>query len=156
MVHTLSRDTMKPMNDTAQQPPKASSNPQQQGAVGFAKETEPIVESVSSENPPLTEIGRDIELSPEVTAAGVSVHPTVIAIPKPIEASGVEQAGANITAGTGESIKLPLTDKEIADGFKQPKSSSWYFLSTWCKYQLQKFGLAIRNIGGKTGEVKTP
>lgn len=143
------------MEDTAQQPPITPLNSQQQGGVGFAKETEPVIEKTIPEIPSLTEIGRNIELTPEVSAAGVSVHPTVVAMPQPIEASGVKQAGQNVSLGSGETIELPLTDDQIVVGLRQPATSSWKFLAEWCRKRLKQIGLAIKIIGGKAVEVET-
>jgi hypothetical protein len=146
---------MKSMNDTAQQPSINPSQDEPQGSIGFAKESEPILSNANTETPKVTETGREVALSPDVSAVGVSVHPTVIPMPKSLDASGVQQAGQNVTLGTGESITLPLTDEEIVAGSKQPPTSSWYFLSKWCKRRLEQFGRAIKIFGGKAVEVET-
>jgi hypothetical protein len=144
---------MKPMDDTAQSTSGNQIFSQQQGgSVGFAKETETTPIHPQPEISSLTEIGREIELPPEVSSVGVSVHPTVINIPPPLEAH-VTQVGHNTVLGTGESITLPLTDDQILAGLKQPPTSSWKFLSLWCKRKLQQIGRVIRTIGGKTVEV---
>jgi hypothetical protein len=146
---------MKSMNDTAQQTPIYSSNSQPQGSIGVAKEAEPVVETIHPEVSSLSEIGQEIELTPDVSASGVSVHPTVIQIPKPVQAQGVKPVGQNVPLGTGATITLPLTDDQIVVGLKQSPMSSWRFLALWCKRQLQQIGRAIRIIGGKAVEVET-
>jgi hypothetical protein len=143
------------MEDSAQQTPLYSSNSQPQGAIGVAKESEPVVENTHAEMSQVTETGREMELSPDVSVAGVSVHPTVIAIPYPLQQHDVLPAGANISLGTGETITLPLTDDQILVGLKQPPTSSWKFLALWCKRQLQQIGRAIKIISGKAVEVET-
>jgi hypothetical protein len=146
---------MKSMNDTAQQSPLHPSQDETHGSIGFAKESEPTLTNTNAEISQITEIGREVELSPDVTAAGVSVHPTVIPMPKPLDASGVRQVGQNVSLGTGESITLPLTDEEISAGSKQSPTSSWYFLAKWCKRRLEQLGRVIKIIGGKAVEVET-
>jgi hypothetical protein len=138
------------MNDAVQQSPIHPLHPQQQGAVGAAKESEPFVENANTETPTVSEIGADVELSPEVSAAGVSVRPTVVHIPQPLEAHGIRPAGQNVQLGTGETIELPLSEDEIAAGLKQNPLSSWRFLALWCKRQLTIVGHAIQTIGGKS------
>ena len=143
------------MNDTAQHTSTPPTVPQQQGgSVGFAKEIETTPINPQPEIPQLTEIGREIELNPNVSAAGESVQRTVIEIPPPLTAH-LKPAGQNTTLGTGETIELPLTDDQILAGLKQPPTSSWKFLALWCKRQLQQIGRVIRTIGGKTVEVNT-
>jgi hypothetical protein len=141
------------MNDTAQQTPIHPSNIQPQGSIGAAKESEPVVENTHAELSPIMEIGRDMELSPTVSAAGVSVQPTIIPIPSPLKASGVLPAGQNISVGTGEEITLPLTSDEIRIGLKQPPTSSLRFLATWCTYKLAQMRRVLSSIGRKTAEV---
>jgi len=143
------------MDDTAQPTSGTQTFSRQQGgSVGFAKEIETTPAHPHPETLPITEIGREIELSPEVSAAGVSTLKTVIDIPPPLEAH-VKLTGQNTALGTGEMIVLPLTDDQILAGLKQPPTSSWLFLSLWCKRQLQQIGHAIRIIGGKAVEVNT-
>jgi hypothetical protein len=122
-----------------------SGNKEMMGEIGIA----------SSELSPLKEDGMDIELSPEVTAVGVSVQPTTINLPANLTQAGVQPAGQNVTVGDGSSVKLPLSDDQILSGLHQKPTSSWRWLAEWCIKKLKTLHIAIKNIQGKAIEVKT-
>jgi len=149
------RDTMKSMNDTAQTPLQSPiSTPQQQGGSSLGKEAETISGQVTmAEVPHITEIGKDIDLPKEVSAVGVSVHPTTVVIPPKVSSMGVKPAGNNVTIGDGSSIALPLSDDLILQGLKQNPTSSWRYLAEWCKRRLLQMHRVIRTISGRPVEV---
>jgi hypothetical protein len=125
------------------------------GQVGStAKEIESGIGAVGNESLPLTEIGRDIDLPKEVTAAGVSFQPTVISIPPKVSQMGVAPAGQNVTVSNGASVTLPLTDDQITQGLSQNVTSSWRWLAVWCVRKLKKLHIVLKRIGGRTVEVK--
>lgn len=90
---------------------------------------------------PITDIGKEVELPKEVTAAGVKTQPIVINIPKPVARMGVQPTGQNVTIGTGSTVTLPLTDEQIAQGLKESIASSWRWLAQWCKRKFMQLGL---------------
>lgn len=108
----------------------------------ISKETEGGIFPIS-ETPPLVETGKDIELPKEVVSAGVSVQPTVIPIPPHLTSAGVAAAGQNVTVGTGNTVVLPLTDDQIAQGLKQGITKSWRWLAEWCRRKLKLLKLTF-------------
>lgn len=124
--------------------------PQKVGGGGLHKEIEVL--PGQTESPVAPEYGRDQELSPDVAAAGVRIHPTSIPVPPPIASMGVAPAGANV-AMPAPAVKMPLTDDQIAQGLKQSITSSWRWLSEWCVRRLKQFHLKLMSVGGKVVEV---
>jgi hypothetical protein len=124
------------------------------GNVSSAKEAEGGIGMASGELPTLHEVGRDIDLPKEVAAVGVHIQPTVVAIPPKVSQMGVAPAGANVTVASGASVSLPLNDDQIATGMKQGVTSSFRWLAEWCVRKLKQMHIILKNIGGKTVEVK--
>jgi hypothetical protein len=89
----------------------------------------------------LQEVGRDAPLPSEVAAVGVKAHPTVVPLPQNVAQLGVKSVGANSVLGSGQSVKLPLTEEQIIEGEKQPVTSSWKWLAAWCRRKLDQFAL---------------
>jgi hypothetical protein len=144
------------MNDTAQTGNTDLQHPsiKQGGAGTFSKETEILSPSpLQPETPHLTEIGKDIELTSEVTASGVTQTPTVVTLPPNIEQLGVQVTGHNVPIGTGRTIDLPLSDDLILEGLHQKPETSFKLLALWCERQLKKIGIVIKIVGGKPTEV---
>jgi len=92
---------------------------------------------------PIQDRAKEIELPKELTAVGVSQHPTVVQMPHPVSSMGVSPIGANTTMGTGKTITLPLSDDKIQTGLTQGTSSSWRWLAEWCLRKLKQ--LAKKN-----------
>lgn len=93
----------------------------------------------SSETLPIKEIGtHEIELSAEVTSAGVKVTPTNIPIPARAQQLGVKPSGSNVPVGSGSTITLPLTNDQIAAGLKLGVTSSWRWLAEWCVRKIKQ------------------
>lgn len=97
--------------------------------------------AIGSSELPITDIGKEAELSEEVTAAGVKTQPIAINIPKPVARMGVQPAGQNVTIDTGSTVALSLTDEQIAQGLKESIASSWRWLSEWWKRKFEQLGL---------------
>jgi hypothetical protein len=133
-----------------------NSQPSPVSSGSSSKEVENGIGLATGETPSLTELGKDIELPKEVSAVGVSLSPTVVAIPQNISQMGVKPAGNNVTAGSGQSVTLPLTDDQIEVGLKQNVTTSWRWLAEWCVRQLKHFHIALKNVGGKVVEVREP
>ena len=141
-------------NNTALTPGQNPDDSQiQAGTVGMAKEVEDGI-TPSGETLPLQETGKEVELSAELSQAGVTISPTSISLPPPLTKMGVAPAGLNVTVGTGSSVTLPLTDDQIALGLHQSVTSSWRWLAEWCVKKLKQLHLIIRNIKGKPTEVR--
>jgi hypothetical protein len=104
---------------------------------GVSKEALGGIGASFSELSKPTEVGKDIELSKEVAAVGVTTVPTVIPIPQKLTDIGVAPQGANVTLGTGKTVELPLTDEQINDGLKKSITESWRWLSEWCKRRIE-------------------
>lgn len=93
----------------------------------------------SGETFPLKDVGtKEFELPKEVTSAGVKIQPTTVQIPPKVSDLGVKPAGSSVPVGTGQSITLPLTDAQIAEGLKQSITSSWRWLAVWCERKVKQ------------------
>lgn len=99
--------------------------------------------------------GQEIEVPKEVASAGVTVHPTTIAIPQPVQQLGVKPTGANIPAQAAAAVALPLTDDQIATGLHQSIASSIRWLAEWCLRRLKQLHMGIKYIHGKVMRVKS-
>jgi hypothetical protein len=118
----------------------------------ISKEIEGGIHPIS-ETPPLVEVGKDIELPKEVVRAGVTIQPTVIPIPPHLTSAGVAPAGQNVTVGTGNTVVLPLTDDQIAQGLKQGITNSWRWLAEWCRRKLKLLHSKLLSIHGKSTNI---
>lgn len=115
----------------------------------MAKEVAPLP-SVTAETPTRTEIGKEDELSAEVTKAGVRMSTETIELPKLVQQMGVTSVSPQAQAAVVPAITLPLSDEQIANGLHQSIMTSWRWLSEWCKRQLQQAHLTLKSLGGKT------
>ena len=99
---------------------------------------------------PLTNYGNiEMELPKEVASVGVSVRPTTVTIPKPVQQMGVTPTGTSVPIGNGATVTLPLTDDQIADGLHLGFASSWRWLAEWCIRRLKQTHVLIKVIHGK-------
>ncbi len=87
------------------------------------------------------EVGREIEVPPEVASAGVKIHPTTVTVPPKISQLGVKQVGQGIPAA---SRNVPLTDDQIAAGLTQSITSSWRWLAEWCVRKLKQLRKIVK------------
>ncbi|MBI5619905.1 hypothetical protein HY950_03015 [Candidatus Gottesmanbacteria bacterium] len=99
--------------------------------------------------------GVEMELSREVSAAGVSMHPTTVSIPQSVAQMGVKPMGANVPAPSVQTVALPLTDDQIAVGLHQSIVSSIRWLAEWCLRRLKQLHMGIKYIHGKVMRVKS-
>ena len=124
--------------------PSSSSNAQISYSGIGGKESEAGVGLGSFEIPELTEIGKDIELPPEVEKAGVKVTPTQVSVPKVLQKAGVAAAGTIQPAKQTSVQTVPLTDDQIAAGLKLGIKSSWRWLAEWCVRKLKQLKRAVK------------
>lgn len=117
------------------------------GIGGAGKEIEPAA-TLSSEAQSLKEVGHEVVLPPEVTAAGVKLTPTTVAVPPKVSQMGVTAVGQS-TPPPAISVTLPLNDEQIAQGLHQSIMSSWRWLAEWCIRRLKKVHLGLKTIHGK-------
>jgi hypothetical protein len=115
------------------------SGPPQGSSVGVAKEVEPV--ALSQEAGGLQEVGVDVELPREVSASGVRVQPTSVAVPKAVSSLGVKPVGSSKVPQTSGQT-MPLTDDQIAKGLTQSIANSWRWLAEWCKKRLKQLRLS--------------
>lgn len=116
-------------------------------AGGFQKEQEPVGESDTGL---LEEIGREMELGPELERAGVIKHSEAINVPPDVKSMGVNVVGpAQPVSPTATTITLPLTDEQIAVGLHAQIVTSLRWLAEWCIRRLKKIHVHLKNIGGK-------
>jgi len=76
-----------------------------------------------------------------VVSSGVTVKPTVVSIPPPVQSLGVKPMGQNIPVQTSPSVTLPLTDVQIAQGLHTSITSSLRWLAEWCRRKLKMIGI---------------
>lgn len=112
------------------------------------KVSEPVPETPAArEAPPETE-----GLSKELTSIGVSVRPTTIPVPEPVEKMGVQPVGANIPMPTAK-LDLPISDDQIAEGLGKSIRDSFKWLAEWCVRRLKQVHLGLQSIHGKLTRV---
>jgi hypothetical protein len=93
--------------------------------------------------------GQEFELPKEVVSAGVTMHPTVVAIPPNVSKMGVVPSGQNVPVQTAPTVVLPLTDDQIAAGLHESVMSSWRWLAEWCVRRLRQLHVAVKSVHGK-------
>lgn len=135
---------MNTMNDDLPKTNKTSPPTPSSGSI--AKEIAPPTGHI--EAPIITEIGKEVELPPEVVKAGVSIHSDIVNLPPPITQLGVKQTGVQAPPPAATTIVLPLNDDQIAQGLHQSIISSWRWLSEWCMRQLHAVHMTIKSIHG--------
>lgn len=124
------------------------------GPSGGNKEVEAV--GSSSVEPGIIDlIGYEQELPKEVSSAGVKTTPTTVKIPPAVSSLGVKPAGSSTKIGDGSSVKLPLTDDQIADGLNQSITSSWRWLAVWCIRKLKQLHFVVKMIRGKLTKSKS-
>lgn len=107
-----------------------------------SKEVEISTSSLSPDVSPLKDAGAsETTLPKEVISAGVKTQTTTVTLPPKVSQMGVKQAGSAVSAGTGASVTLLLTDDQITQGLKQSVSDSWKWLAVWC---IRKFKQIVR------------
>lgn len=92
---------------------------------------------------PLTPVGQEVELPKEVSSVGVKVQPTAVQVPQQVANVGVQVIDPNAPVQPTQTVLLPLTDAEIAQGLKQSVSSSWRWLAEWCKRKLKQLHMRV-------------
>lgn len=116
----------------------------------MAKESEPI-SSVSIKAPevslPIADMGIEMDLPKEVSAAGVTQRPVQVVPPQSVLQQGVVPTGGNVTVQNGSSIVLPLTDEKIEEGLKLGVGNSIRWLAEWCVRQLKRMHIGLRRVG---------
>ena len=116
--------------------------PDDQKSGSLAKEKQEAVLG-GLENPSLKEVGKEGDLPPEVTGAGVRMHPTNVPLPQPVQQLGVKQVGMT-TVQQPAAVSLPLSDDQIAKGLHQSITSSWRWLAEWCMRKLKQIKKIIK------------
>ena len=122
------------------------SNPPPPQSGGMAKETGPHISF--AEVPLMQEVGQETPLSNEVAKAGVTIQPTSVTLPPPIQTLGVKAVGLAAPAVVATAtVSLPLTDDQIVRGLHQSIMSSWRWLAEWCVRQLKQLhGKIIKRV----------
>jgi hypothetical protein len=115
--------------------------------------TSGITKELESGGPPQSEQLRpampEIELPKEVARAGVKVQPTTVPIPQNVAQLGMKPAGQNIPPTQTQTVAMPLTEQEIAQGLQKSIVSSWRWLAEWCIRRLKQMHGGLKTIHGK-------
>lgn len=117
--------------------------------------------SPSAEHEPIS-AGSDIDLKEAVHEHSEINKPKEVAehvkevsqkpqIPEDVEKAGLTHTGPTTPTkqATGKTVKLPLTDDEIAIGLHAHIWESIRWMSLWCVRQLNKVHIAIKEVHGK-------
>lgn len=128
-------------------------DPQQSGGIGSKEKSEGGAASVEVSS--LKETGQEVPIAPEVGAAGVRLHPTTVTIPPQVAQLGVKQVSDTSVTQQVQTIALPLSDDQIAQGLHQGISSSWRWLAQWCVRRLKQLHMSIKKVHGKSTRVNT-
>jgi len=103
----------------------------------------------------LREVGREAELPPEVTGAGVRMQRTATPLPSSVQRLGVRQVGAGAPPPAPAAVALPLSDDQIVQGLHQSITSSWRWLAQWCIRRLKQLHLIVKSVHGNIVRVKS-
>lgn len=107
------------------------------------------------EAPVVPEAGHAADTLPkEVTAAGVSIHPTTIPLPQSVANMGVQPTGANIPMPTAP-VTLPISDDQIAQGLGKSIRESFRWLAEWCIRRLKQVHVGLQSVHGRLIRVQT-
>ena len=97
-----------------------------------------------------TEQHKDTELPREVVAVGVTMQPTTVVLPHIVQKAGVEAINPSAPVITfAPSVKLPLSDDQIAKGLHESVASSVRWLAQWCMRRLKQMHIIAKDVGGK-------
>ncbi|MEK7073763.1 MAG: hypothetical protein AAB960_00350 [Patescibacteria group bacterium] len=123
-------------------------------AGSMAKEVAPLM-SGTPEAPTLIEVGKDVELPPEVAKAGVRMSSDSVILPKLVQQMGVRA----VDPAKPEMVlppvnNLPISDEQIAKGLHQSIMTSWRWLAQWCTRQLQQAHFTLKSMSGKTVRIR--
>ena len=97
--------------------------------------------TIGSSESALQDLGKEMDLPKEVVSAGVRTQPITVSIPPPVSNLGVKVTVTQIPMVKTNSVALPLSDVQIAEGLHTNITSSIRWLAEWCRYKLKKLGL---------------
>ena len=110
-----------------------------------SKESEPLAgkEEIKEALP-------EVEVSKEISQAGVKPITETIELPPDIKHLGVSATGTAIPVVTAlPSVKLPISDQKVVQGLHRPISDALRWLAVWCLKKLRKAHLALKMLHGK-------
>jgi len=122
--------------------------PPQQVAGSMQKEAElpkPVEQSF------MEEVGKELELPPEVERAGVKTRES-IEMPPDMQKmqSQIPAGGAQAQpASQSVTISLPIDDQKVVAGARENPAKSLRWLAEWCLLQLKKAHLTLKTVAGK-------
>ena len=129
--------TMNSLPDTAK-PNSPSSHPDATPVGSMAKEAGPVG-AISIETLSFAESGKDVALPKEVESAGVRVIPTEVTIHPDIQKLGVMPQGSGVTDTRPQRPPGMLSDDELAQGFREPVTSSFHWLVHFIRRQADQW-----------------
>jgi hypothetical protein len=135
-------DTPLPNDDKNNVAPGDTSNPMI--SVGSTAKEAELHGITSAETPMITEIGKETDLSPELSAAGVKLHSTHVSQLNPVAQNvGVKVVGTVAVNPPVQTVVLPLTGDQIAKGLGASITSSLRWLAVWCVRRLKQLHSAL-------------
>ena len=130
------------------------SPPKQTAAVGGGSATTSGIHKEQDALPrPEVDFGEpvtaDVEVAPELKAAGVESYRETVELPPDVAQLGVTHSGVSAPMTVATTIQLPLTDEQIERGLHAKILLSIRWLAQWCLRQLKKAHYHLKTIGGK-------
>lgn len=137
------------MNTLPTQPTTDTSTGTTPTAPSVGKELE-HVSTVTPEASQATEQQKDTELPREVAAIGVTMQPTTVVLPNIVKNAGVQALNPQAPVITfAPTVKLPLSDDQIAKGLHESVASSVRWLAQWCMRRLKQVHIVAKDVGGR-------
>jgi|DewCreStandDraft_4_1066084.scaffolds.fasta_scaffold00426_82 hypothetical protein len=119
-----------------------------------SKEQEVISGGVRSEH--LAEVSPKLEIPKEVEKVGVTKIGETIELPPDVTKLGITHTGptAPVIPVSYQSVKLPISDKEVLVGQNASITDGLRWLAVWCVKQLKKANLVLKVVKGQVVRVK--
>ncbi len=101
------------------------------------------------------EVGKQVEIPPDVEKAGVIHYKETMEIPPDIKKMGLIPTGTNVPVTSPASqVTLPVPDQIVYQGVHTQFTDALKWLAIWCMRRLQKAHLALKKVHGKIIRVR--
>ncbi|MBI3955567.1 hypothetical protein HY338_03915 [Candidatus Gottesmanbacteria bacterium] len=101
------------------------------------------------------EIGKQVEIPPDVEKAGVIHYKETMEIPPDIKKMGLTPTGSNVpVTNPTPQVTLPVADQIVYQGIHSELTNALKWLAIWCMRRLQKAHLALKKVHGKIIRVR--
>ncbi len=101
------------------------------------------------------EVGKQVEIPPEVEKAGVIHYKESVEIPPDVKKMGLTPSGGNVPiVSQTPQVTLPVSDMIVYQGLHTDFTNAIKWMAVWCIRKLQKAHLALKNVHGKIIRVR--